>query len=144
MVTTHLTTIKRMWANKIRDTKLMGDQWKWFKLLSAHLCRSSGVGSHDCLSTCFSVQCELWFEMVFFHIAPYSVHPHQSGPSSRYLSHRHRCYLLCNIRVFSSHYMGIQRKAFLSDICGDWLDHCIAPELFISDSVFPCLALNPS
>ena len=79
MVTTHLTTIKRMWANKIRDTKLMGDQCKWFKLLSAHLCRSSGVGSHDCLSPCFSVLCELWFEMVFFHIAPYSVHPHQSG-----------------------------------------------------------------
>ena len=22
--------------------------------------------------------------------------------------------------------------------CGDWLDHCIALELFISDSVFPC------
>ena len=28
--------------------------------------------------------------------------------------------------------------------CGDWLDHCIAPELFISDSVFPGFALNPS
>ena len=28
--------------------------------------------------------------------------------------------------------------------CGDWLDHCIAPELFISDSVIPCFALNPS
>ena len=27
---------------------------------------------------------------------------------------------------------------------GDWLDHCIAPELFISDFVFPCFALKPS
>ena len=24
----------------------------------------------------------------------------------------------------------------------DWIDHCIAPELFISGSVFPCFALN--
>ena len=38
--------------------------------------------------------------------------------------------------------MAIPRKAFLGDICGDWLDHCLAPELFISDSVFPCFALN--
>ena len=34
--------------------------------------------------------------------------------------------------------MAVQRKAFLGDIilCGDWLDHCIAPEIFISDPVF--------
>ena len=32
--------------------------------------------------------------------------------------------------------MAKPRKAFLGDIilCGDWLDHCIVPELFISDS----------
>ena len=29
-------------------------------------------------------------------------------------------------------------KAFLRDIFGDLLDHCIAPELFFSDSIFPC------
>ena len=32
----------------------------------------------------------------------------------------------------------------MGDIGGDWLDHCIAPELLISDSVFPCFELNPS
>ena len=36
------------------------------------------------------------------------------------------------------------KKKILGDICGDWLDHCIAPELFISDSIFLCFALNPS
>ena len=68
---------------------------------------------------------------MLFQIAPHSVHPLQSGPSSRSLpSHRHRCYMLCNIRVFSSHNMAIPRKAFLGDIRGDRLvDHRIAPEL---------------
>ena len=47
------------------------------------------------------VLCELWTELVLSQIAPHSVHPSQSGPSSRYLpSHLHCCYLLCNIRVF--------------------------------------------
>ena len=55
------------------------------------------------------------------------LHASQSGPSSRSLpSHLHRCYLLCNIRVFSSHYMAIPRKAFLGDISGDCLDHCMS------------------
>ena len=94
---------------------------------------------------CFSVLCELLVELVLFQIALNSVRPPQSGPSSRSLpSHLHHCYLLCNVRVFSSHHMAIPRKAFLGDICGDWLDHCIATELFISDLVFPCFALNPS
>ena len=102
----------------------------------------SGVDRHDCLSPCFSVLCELWVELVLSQIAPHSVHPPQYGPSSRSLaSHLHCCYLLCNVRVFSPHHMAIPRKVFLGDICGDWLDHCIAPELFISDSVFPCFAL---
>ena len=104
-----------------------------------------GIHRHDCLSPCFSVLCELWIELVLFHIAPHSVHPSQCGASLMSLpSHLHRCYLHCNIRVFSSHYMVMLRKAFLGDIVGDWLNHYIAPELFISDSVFPCFALNPS
>ena len=105
----------------------------------------SGVDRHDCLLPCFSVLCELWVELVLSQIAPHSVHPPQSGPTSRSLpSHLHRCYLLCNMSLFSPHHMAIPRKAFLGDICGDWLDHCIAPELFISVSVFPRFALNPS
>ena len=67
------------------------------------------------------------------------------GYSSRSLpSLLHCCNMLCNVRVFSSHHMVIPRKAFLGDLCGDWLDYCIAPELVISDSVFPWLALNTS
>ena len=105
----------------------------------------SGVDRHDCLSPSFSFLCELWVELVLSPIAPHSVHPPQYGPSSRYLPpHLHWCYFLCNVRVFSPRHMAIPRKAFLSDICGDWLDHYIAPELFIYDSVFPCFALNPS
>ena len=69
----------------------------------AHL-TLSGVDRRDCLSPCFSVLCRLWIELVLSQIAPHSVHPPQSGPSSRSLpSHLHRCYLLCNICVFSSH-----------------------------------------
>ena len=97
----------------------------------------SGVDRHDCLSPGFSVLCELSIELVLFQIAPHSVHPPQSGPSSRSSSSSrlHRCYFLCRICVVSSHHT--PRKAFLGDICGVWLDHCIAPELFISDSGFP-------
>ena len=40
----------------------------------------SRIDRHDCISPCFSIMCELWFELVFFHIAPHSVHPPQSGP----------------------------------------------------------------
>ena len=99
----------------------------------------SGVDRHDCLSPSFSVLCELWVELVLFHIAPHSVHPPQYGPSSRSLpptfivvtffatfdcslsihsvlayleissSHLHRCYLLCNVRFFSYHHMAIPR-----------------------------------
>ena len=77
--------------------------------------------------------------------APYSVHPPQSEPSTRSLpSHLHRCHMLCNVRVFSSHHMAVPQKAFLGDIRGDRLDHHIAPEIFISDSVFPCFSLNLS
>ena len=120
-------------------------------LTFAHLCSPLpilslyGVDRHDCLFPCFSVLCELWIELVLAQIALPSIHPPLYGPSWGYLpSHRHCCYLLCNVRVFSSHYMAMPRKAFLGDICGDWLDHCIAPEVFISDSVFPCFALNSS
>ena len=48
-------------------------------------------------------------------------------------SHLHRCYFLCDILVVSSHHMAIPRKALLSEA-----------DLFVSDSVFPCHALNPS
>ena len=85
-----------------------------------------------------------WIELVFFHITTHSVHPPQCGPSSRYLpSHVQRCHFLCNIIVVSSHYMATQQLSCLGDICRDWVDHCIAPEVFVSDSVFPWFALNP-
>ena len=105
----------------------------------------SGVDRYDCLSPSFSVLCKLWVELVLFQFTPHSVHPPQSGPSLRSLPSHLQCrHLLCNVRVFSSHHMAIPRKAVLGGICDDWLDHCIAPELFISDFVFPCFALNPS
>ena len=38
-----------------------------------------------------------------------------------------------------------ERCFWVSDIsAGDWLDHCIAPGLFVSNSIFSCFALNPS
>ena len=81
---------------------------------SAHLCSPlpilslSGVDRNDCLSPCFSVLCELWIELVFSQTDPHSVHPPQSGHSSRSLpSHLHRCYFLCNMCFFSSHYMAM-------------------------------------
>ena len=82
--------------------------------------------------------------LVFFHIAPHSVHPPQSGPSSSSLpSHLYRYYFLCNILVVPSHHMAIPRKALLSDIRGgDCLDHCIALELFISDYWFYSIQFN--
>ena len=42
--------------------------------------------------------------------------------------------------------MGIPCNAALCDIhvCGDWLDRCSSPEHFVSDSVIPGVALNPS
>ena len=105
----------------------------WLPVLSL-----SGVDHHNCFSPGFSVLCEHWFELVLFHIAPHSVHPPQSGPSSGSRpSYLHHCYFLCNIIVVSSHYMAIPRKAFLGDIRGgDCLDHCIALELLISDYWF--------
>ena len=115
-------------------------------LTFAHLCRSYPCPGSIVITAflhCFSVLCENWIELVLSHIAPHSVYPPQSGPSSRSLpSHLHRCYLLCNVRVFSSHHMAIPRKAFLGDICSDRLDHCVVPELFISEFVFPCSALS--
>ena len=122
----------------------------WFSRTPLHcvplpILSLSGVDRHDCLSPSFSVLGELWVELLLFQIAPHSVHPSQSGPSTTSLpSHLHRCYMFCYVRFVSSHHMAIPRKAFLGDIRGDRLDHRIAPELFISDSVFPCFALNPS
>ena len=76
----------------------------------------SGVDRNDCISPCFSVLCELWIKLVLSQIAPHSVHPPQSRLSSRSLpSHLYCCYLLCNVRIFSSHHMAIPRKAFLGD-----------------------------
>ena len=119
----------------------------WNVCFIANLCRSilslSGVDHLDCLSPCFSVLCELWVDLVVFHIAPHCVHPPQSGPSSRsLLSRLHLSYFLCNNRVISSGYMVIQRKAFLSDMRGDWLDHgmlCYNIEILPSYSVFQTL-----
>ena len=100
----------------------------WNVCFIAHLCSPlpilslSGVNHHDCLSPCFSVVCALWVELVLY------VNPPQSGLSSRCLLSRfHLSYFLCNNRVVSSRYMVIQRNAFLSDMCGDWLDvdHCM-------------------
>ena len=59
-------------------------------------------------------------------------------------SHLHRCYFLCNIRVVSSHHVAIPLKAFVDDIRGDWFDHCIAPELFVSNAVIPYFAMHSS
>ena len=84
--------------------------------IQAYLCRSYpclGVDRHDRLSPSFSVLCELCVELMLFQIAPHSVHPPQSGPSSRSLpSHLHRRYLLCNIRVFSSHSWPYHERRF--------------------------------
>ena len=101
----------------------------------------SGVDRHDYLSPSFSVLCELWVELVLFQIAPHSVqtvHPPQSGPSSRSLPHLHRCYLLCNIRVFSSRYMAIPRSFWVTYVvvC---LTIASLLNVLIPDSVFPCL-----
>ena len=52
--------------------------------------------------------------------------------------------ITCFVTFVSSLLITWPRKAFLCDICGDWFYHCVAPELFISDSVFPCFPLNPS
>ena len=87
-----------------------------------------GVG---CLSP---VLCERWVKLVVSHITSHSVHPPQSAPASRSLpSH------LCNILVISSHHVAIPRKAFLCD----WPIASLL-KLFVSDSVVPCFALNPS
>ena len=40
--------------------------------------------------------------------------------------------------------MGVPCNAALCDICGDWLDRCSSREHFVSDSVIPDVALNPS
>ena len=42
--------------------------------------------------------------------------------------------------------MGIPGNAALCDIilCGHWPDHCSSPEHFVSDSVIPDFAMNPS
>ena len=59
----------------------------WSPLLNfAHLCRSYPFpGSIVFISPAFSVLCEIWIGLVFSQIAPHSVHPPQSGPSSRHL-----------------------------------------------------------
>ena len=36
-----------------------------------------------------------------------------------------------------------QERCFWWHICGHWLDNCIAPELSVSKSLFPCFTLNP-
>ena len=69
--------------------------WTNLKCSPLPILSLSGVDRHDCLSPCFSVLCELWVELVLSQIAPHSVHPPQSWPS--------RCFLLCNVRLFSSY-----------------------------------------
>ena len=49
-------------------------------------------------------------------------------PSSLLLALQHSCLLI----TWPYH----ERRFWVT--CSDWLDHCIAPELFISDSVFSC------
>ena len=51
--------------------------------------------------------------------------------------------VLSDLHMFS-HHMGIPCNAALCNICSDWLDHCSSPEHFVSDSVIPDFALNPS
>ena len=80
----------------------------------------------------------LWIELVLFHITSPSAHPSVGDGWGE------GCYFFCNILVVSSHCMIIPRKTGLGDRFGGCFDHCIAPELVVSKSVFPCLALNPS
>ena len=93
--------------------------WVQVSLLTfAHLCRSyprpgsiAMIAFLHASRFCarFGSRC-----MVVFQLAQHTVHPSQSGPSSRSLpSHLHCCYLLCNMCFFSSHYMAIPREAFL-------------------------------
>ena len=111
---------RRRW----NSTETNASEWCLSQCSPLPILSLSGVDRHDCLLPSFSVLCELWVELVLSQITPHSVHPPQSGPSSRSLpSHLHRRYLLCNVQVFSSHNMSIPRKVFLGDICGDWLDH---------------------
>ena len=94
----------------------------------------SGFDRHDFISPCFSFLCELWFELVFIHFIPHSVHLPQSGPSSRSVpSHRHRCHSLFNVLVVYYHYMAMPRNAFLCDICCYWLDLCMYASVEIPD-----------
>ena len=89
---------------------------------------------YDCISPCFSVRCKLWIELVL------SIHLSLGLP--RGLFPPTFIVVTCFPTFVSSHHMAIPRKAFLGGMCDDWLDHCIAAELFNSDSVFPCFALN--
>ncbi len=93
---------------------------RWLYCVPLPILSLSGVDRHDCLTTSFSVLGELWVELVLFQIALHSVHPLQSGPSTRSLtSHLHRYYMFCYVHFVSSHHMAIPRKTFLG---GDRLE----------------------
>ena len=117
----------------------------------SHLCPPlpilslSGVDRHDCLLPSFSVVCEVCVELVLFHIALHSVHPPQFGHSSGSIpSHLHCCYLLCNVRVFSSHHMAIPRNTFMSDTCGHWLESILASSSRLCASFAALLCVVPN
>ena len=117
-----------------------------------HLCRSypcpgflaSGVDRCDCFSPFFHFLCEFWINLVFFHVTSQSVLASWVRPWRFLPSHIHCCYFLSYIILIFSHHMGMPGNAALCDMCGDWFDHCSSPEYFVSDSVIPDFALNPS
>ena len=105
----------------------------------------SGVDRHDCLSPCFSILFKDQSGVVSYRSTLSLGLPRGLFPPTfivaMLISHLQHS---CRANVGSSHHMVIPRKVFLCDTCGDWLDHCIVPVLFISDSAFPWFAPSPS
>ena len=105
----------------------------------AHRCRSSYSHAGSIAKTAFlqtSMFCAASFGSSwcsFISLRSLSIHLSRGlplGPSSSFLPLQHSC------RLFSLHGHTTKGVSW-------WLDHCIAPELFVSDSVFPSFALNP-
>ena len=102
----------------------------------------SRVDRHDCFPPCFSVLCELWSSWCCFKLLrTRSIHlslglPRGLFPPTFIVVTCFATFMSSLLITWSYH----ERRFWAT--CCDWLDHCIAPELFISDSVFPCFALK--
>ena len=102
----------------------------------------SGVGRHYCISPGFSVLCDFGSSWCCL-ISPRTLSIHLSLSLPRGLFPPTFIVVTCFatfVSLFSSH--GHTMKDVSGDICGDWLDHYIAAELFVSNSTFPCFALK--